>query len=714
MRPRIRSGNDGLGCLIEPLERRRLCSAGDPDLSFGTSGTVRIPVDPSATDLGPTLQITDIATANGRTIVAGTVTSSDVNLDGPYLTRLNPDGSVDASFGNRGTLHLPDVGEIADVVVLADGRILARSGTNVYRLTESGHADRSFGGGDGEATVPLLTAFDMAVGPGDVLYVSGFPMTGSGGAVAKLSADGGIEAAFGVEGVASVAHPLGTNVAVQPDGKVLLAGGVLSPSAVAVARFTTDGTLDPGFGGTDGVATASLGGTFHAAGGIAIDSRSRILVAAGTDSGVMAPVRFNPNGTLNRVFQKTDLGGQIFPDKIAIASDGRVVTSGSAQDSELQLIGIDGQDGFVARYNSNGSTDNSFGSGFGMRPVIGIADLQPDGKVVAAGVGLSPPGQAGQAPFTLVTRYLASDSSNDSGIRLHSSRRLVTVDGTAGDDAIHIKLLNDTTRGQPVMVRVNDYYRFYSLSAFNRIDANAEAGNDTLYADTPKFHRLFGGDGNDVVQATVDYGSGSVTFAGRGGVMIDGGPGDDILVGSSRNDHLYGGPGNDFLGGDSRVGDTDFGGRPGGDDRLYGGDGNDVLAGHTGNDHLDGGEGNDVLAAGAGDDRLDGGFGDDRLFADNLSDPTGAGNDVLYYGTRAASLTVDLAAGIAGEPGETDTLAGTFLVVITGSGNDDVRGDALDNIFFTNAGDDFIDGREGFDQGRKEARDVVESVEKLL
>ncbi|WP_287279216.1 MULTISPECIES: glycerophosphodiester phosphodiesterase family protein [unclassified Okeania] len=82
---------------------------------------------------------------------------------------------------------------------------------------------------------------------------------------------------------------------------------------------------------------------------------------------------------------------------------------------------------------------------------------------------------------------------------------------------------------------------------------------------------------------------------------LDGGTGDDTIVGLNGADTLVGGVGDDEI----------IGGR--GSDSLYGQDGNDVLQGRQDNDHLFGGDGNDVLNGGQGRDRINGGAGDDTL-----------------------------------------------------------------------------------------------------
>lgn len=86
----------------------------------------------------------------------------------------------------------------------------------------------------------------------------------------------------------------------------------------------------------------------------------------------------------------------------------------------------------------------------------------------------------------------------------------------------------------------------------------------------------------------------------RSSVEVDGGAGDDILVGRAMDEAtIYGKMGNDTI----RGGEAD--------DTLYGGDGRDHILGGGGRDHMSGGAGGDRLEGGAGNDQLTGGGGRD-------------------------------------------------------------------------------------------------------
>jgi len=115
-------------------------------------------------------------------------------------------------------------------------------------------------------------------------------------------------------------------------------------------------------------------------------------------------------------------------------------------------------------------------------------------------------------------------------------------------------------------------------------------GTDTLLALEVAY--LIGGANNDFLDAR------AFTL---GGVTLDGGAGNDSLMGSPQADLLFGGDGDDILNGGL------------GNDRLFGGAGNDGLSGYRGGDFLSGGDGNDTIFGHDGSDAIYGGAGDDFL-----------------------------------------------------------------------------------------------------
>lgn len=167
------------------------------------------------------------------------------------------------------------------------------------------------------------------------------------------------------------------------------------------------------------------------------------------------------------------------------------------------------------------------------------------------------------------------------------------------------------------------------------------------------FVEVIGGSGNDYFHSS--------------GEWLNGGPGNDTLIGSPGKDYIFGGPGNDTIRGEAGddwlyggEGDDTVEGSPGndflvegleekpapaellvtknapnsGNDRLYGGEGNDFVRAGSGNDLVDGGPGNDRLYGEAGNDTIEGGPGDDEVAGEEGDDELrgGEGNDKLLAG----------------------------------------------------------------------------------
>lgn len=168
----------------------------------------------------------------------------------------------------------------------------------------------------------------------------------------------------------------------------------------------------------------------------------------------------------------------------------------------------------------------------------------------------------------------------------------------------------------------------------------------------------------DLVQVVGKGGDDTVNFAGSFFISdINGGSGDDRLIGGELDDLIKGGKGDDVIRGE------------GGDDDLRGQAGDDTIRGNAGNDSIKGGGGEDSVLGGNGDDLIDGGGKDDTLSGgdDNDTITGGSGND-----------------SINGDDGN-DSVDG-------GTGNDIVRGgDGNDTLDDTSGGVDSVVGGQGRD-----------------
>ncbi len=196
-----------------------------------------------------------------------------------------------------------------------------------------------------------------------------------------------------------------------------------------------------------------------------------------------------------------------------------------------------------------------------------------------------------------------------------------------------------------------------------------------------------GGNGNDVIIGSPDLAT-----------MIDGQDGDDSITGGSANDTIIGGDGNDTIAGlggndsiDAGDGDDMVTGDDG-DDTIQAGDGNDTAAGNLGDDSILGGDGLDSLSGNEGLDTLNGNSGADTISGDDGADFLlgGGGNDLVSGGLEGDTIIGNSGADtLSGDDGD-DFVDG-------GNGNDSIEGGEGDDTLNGMSGNDSLNGGDGDD-----------------
>ncbi|MBV9960279.1 MAG: VCBS repeat-containing protein, partial [Acidobacteria bacterium] len=327
-------------------------------------------------------------------------------------------GLLNNSFGSGGKVSMQLTGTndyVQTVVTQPDGRIVgvgtAGSSPLVVRFLSNGQLDSGFGSGGIFIPTPLTIARGLALqADGKILVAGSAPDSGGlyGLAVARLNSNGSLDTGFGHSGVSQpqVFNGRGdyaTSIAIQPDGKIVLAGiaGIAyQDSDFAVARYNSDGSPDTSFG-TGGQAHTSFGDSRDQAYAVAIQADGKILVSGdGTVSNYevdFALARYNANGTPDTAFDgdgklTTRFFFQNFARAYAlkIQPDGKILAAGSA--------GVIGDYRFgLARYNADGSADQSFGTsgvqtltfpGYARADGNAVA-LQADGRIIVGGDAFS-------------------------------------------------------------------------------------------------------------------------------------------------------------------------------------------------------------------------------------------------------------------------------------------------------------------------------------
>jgi uncharacterized delta-60 repeat protein len=216
----------------------RLNANGGFDTTFGAGGIAT--VDFGGTEYGEAIA----RQADGRILVAGRS-----SVGGAVVARLRATGVLDPDFGSAGLVTLPGGGSLSAVLVQPDRNIVVAGNASgsatmtVTRLKPDGSLDATFGNA-GTTTVafgslanPLGGAVRQANGK---IVIAGYTQDGEDVAVARLNANGSLDAAFGTAGKATVdfgAATFGNAVALAPNGRIVVAGQKTGGDDFAVARL---------------------------------------------------------------------------------------------------------------------------------------------------------------------------------------------------------------------------------------------------------------------------------------------------------------------------------------------------------------------------------------------------------------------------------------------------------------------------------------------
>ncbi len=388
---------------------------GTLDKNFGSGGIV---VD-SVHDAYP---VHIALQSDGKSVSASSLVAvTNENPDhGFLLTRRNTDGTLDSSFGNKGSVvsgfHPSSTDRCYAVSTQPDDRIVAAGTTYtdegrynhvaVVRYLKDGSLDNSFGKGGlvdfsiAEKTDAFVT--DMTVQKDGKVVVIGNSSTTSNKPViafiVRFNDDGTPDAGFGNGGVlfSSYQSIRANSVLLQPDGKIVL--GASNPysgiSAFVVLRYLPDGTPDNSFG-KEGEATYDFKyETLGELNSIALQTNGDIIcggtaIPIGDQFSVL--VRFTTDGIADPSF---GINGQVITKlsdwseirKVLVQPDGKILGAGTLHP------GWKDQSLTVSRYFSDGTVDSSFGANgttnTAMENGLSCSDalLQADGKILVGNV----------------------------------------------------------------------------------------------------------------------------------------------------------------------------------------------------------------------------------------------------------------------------------------------------------------------------------------
>ena len=240
-------------------------------------------------------------------------------------------------------------------------------------MHEAGDLDTSFGV-DGQVLLEIIPGEDhfepkMVLLPDDSILVAG----GCGNAemfcLARFKPDGTLDTSFGAPNgyvttdIVSGEDDSPREVVVQPDGKILMIGDCIDAvQRICMVRYNENGTLDTSFGAPDGyVIFGYHPGDDDEGESLALQSNGQIIVAGECDfDNYICVSRRNSDGSEDATFNGgagfTEINPSAGDDdedpEVILQSDGKIVIAASCDDRD---------DVCVARFNADGTVDNSFG-----------------------------------------------------------------------------------------------------------------------------------------------------------------------------------------------------------------------------------------------------------------------------------------------------------------------------------------------------------------
>jgi uncharacterized delta-60 repeat protein len=335
-------------------------------------------------------------------------------------------GTLDLSFGNDGIVYTQINGSEytidfpSDITVLQNGKILLaatdndlNTGTNfaLVRYNPDGHLDTTFGtDGIVVTTTTQGAVSSMAVQPDGKIVLAGYHSNNSQTdfQVVRYLTDGSLDPSFGSGGIV-ITDISGNNdgaesIVVQADGKIVAAGDARFgiQDDVAVVRYNEDGSLDPTFG-NGGIVTTDIGNDDERGKSVAIQTDGKIVVAATYYNGItnnFAVIRYKTNGVPDPGFDNDGIAiiDSGLTTSMLLQPDGRIIVAGSAN-FDFCMVG----------FRTNGMTDSTFGINGKVltdfendNDAISSLVMQPDGKIIAVGSAED----FGDEPA--VARYLAN------------------------------------------------------------------------------------------------------------------------------------------------------------------------------------------------------------------------------------------------------------------------------------------------------------------
>lgn len=316
----------------------RLNQDGSRDLGFHVNGETQFDLGSASVFNAVALQSDGkVVLAGQTTATGGDFTVGRVNADGsPDTTFSGPTGAGTVQFFGNDAAHAVLVQPDGSIVLAGYGG--PNNNLAQTRVNSTGGLDFNFGGlGLAEENLGgTELGFAAALQPDGKIITVGSTSGASDIALSRINGNGSPDTTVENNGVISLTvggADIGRAVWVLPDGKILVAGGGGPGNDMFVLRLNSDLTSDDSFG-KNGFTLIDFGGVDDAR-AIAVQANGKIVLAGSTNNGGdMAVARLQPGGTLDTTFgsggKKTiDFGRTDIAFGVGLQNDGKIVVGGT-------------------------------------------------------------------------------------------------------------------------------------------------------------------------------------------------------------------------------------------------------------------------------------------------------------------------------------------------------------------------------------------------
>ncbi|HYV95276.1 MAG TPA: T9SS type A sorting domain-containing protein [Chitinophagales bacterium] len=410
------------------------------DSSFGDNGVKQVLVDEYSA-FGSSIAVDD----SNRIIL--------VDHDGEYsgstrVYRLKANGSEDSNFGSFGQVHLGMHNSDNGLLIQHDGKIIVGGSYSITRINNDGSLDASFNSASNLTFSSLPDAFVLGIGQqaNDKILVTG--NSDSSLFVVRLNSDGTADSTFGINGITHIdssGNEVGQHAIEMPNGKVVVTGYTQtdSTSDLYCWRMNADGTADNSFGNDGSLLLFSGAGDNFGFFIFPSADSSVILIGSAFNGTSNDPVifRLTNDGTIDTNFGVSGISGKTF-------TSCKSIELGSCQDDNGKIL-ISGTATFngnnelaVSRFTTTGDSDSTFGiNGTISKNVLNSESVDksvsafailPGGKFLGAGSAFD------LTMFRLNSSGISDSSYAVNGILVPNSQRLLERQSKMASDSTSV------------------------------------------------------------------------------------------------------------------------------------------------------------------------------------------------------------------------------------------------------------------------------------